>query len=202
MSSFFLKCSVHQILLYRRVNWAGHTIRMGRKKCIQNFRYKSLFRGSWPRIRWNVAEKNIPVITQPPYSLGLAPGDFLLFPTLKMVPQGDTFRNHGGHEIECDGRALEDSKVHLGEIKMNPREMVILCVFLCFCEHGNESVTWIRGDKKKTWPHNQLLASEEGLCFMPATHLIAIYRKLILSFKSTNLFCFKTYPVAGILQNE
>jgi hypothetical protein len=24
--------------------------------------------------------------------------------------QGDTFRNHGGHQIECDGRTLEDSK--------------------------------------------------------------------------------------------
>jgi hypothetical protein len=25
-------------------------------------------------------------------------------------PQGDTFRNHGGHKIECDGRTPEDSK--------------------------------------------------------------------------------------------
>jgi hypothetical protein len=30
------------------------------------------------------AKKNIPVITQPPYSLDLTPSDFLLFPTLKM----------------------------------------------------------------------------------------------------------------------
>jgi hypothetical protein len=31
-----------------------------------------------------LTEKNIPVITQPPYSLDLAPSDFWLFPTLKM----------------------------------------------------------------------------------------------------------------------
>jgi hypothetical protein len=31
-----------------------------------------------------LAEKNIPVMTQPPYSLDLAPSDFWLFPTLKM----------------------------------------------------------------------------------------------------------------------
>ena len=31
-----------------------------------------------------LAEKNIPVITQPPYSTDLAPSDFWLFPTLKM----------------------------------------------------------------------------------------------------------------------
>jgi hypothetical protein len=24
--------------------------------------------------------------------------------------QGDAFRNHGGHQIECDGRTLEDFK--------------------------------------------------------------------------------------------
>jgi hypothetical protein len=32
-----------------------------------------------------LAEKNIPVITQPPYSPDLAPSDLWLFPTLKMV---------------------------------------------------------------------------------------------------------------------
>jgi len=26
------------------------------------------------------------------------------------APQGDAFRNHGGHQIECDGRTPEDSK--------------------------------------------------------------------------------------------
>jgi histone-lysine N-methyltransferase SETMAR len=31
-----------------------------------------------------LAEKNIPVITQPPYSPDLAPSDFWLFPTLKI----------------------------------------------------------------------------------------------------------------------
>ncbi|KDR09008.1 hypothetical protein L798_01401, partial [Zootermopsis nevadensis] len=30
-----------------------------------------------------LAEKSIPIITQPPYSLDLAPSDFWLFPALK-----------------------------------------------------------------------------------------------------------------------
>jgi hypothetical protein len=35
-----------------------------------------------------LADKNIPVITKPPYSTDLAPSDFWLFPTLKMDIKG------------------------------------------------------------------------------------------------------------------
>jgi len=38
-----------------------------------------------------LAEKIIPVVTQPPYSLDLAPSDFWLFPTLKMGLKGMRF---------------------------------------------------------------------------------------------------------------
>jgi transposase len=38
-----------------------------------------------------LAEKNIPVNTQPPYSLDLSPIDSWLFPTLKMVLKGACF---------------------------------------------------------------------------------------------------------------
>ncbi|PNF41831.1 hypothetical protein B7P43_G16624, partial [Cryptotermes secundus] len=38
-----------------------------------------------------LAEKNIPVITQPPYSPDLTPSDFWLFPTLKMGIKGTHF---------------------------------------------------------------------------------------------------------------
>jgi len=38
-----------------------------------------------------LAEKSIPVITQPPYSLDLAPSHFWLFPTLKMGLKGTRF---------------------------------------------------------------------------------------------------------------
>jgi hypothetical protein len=37
------------------------------------------------------AKKSIPVITQPPYSLDLAPSDFWLVPTLKMGLKGTPF---------------------------------------------------------------------------------------------------------------
>jgi len=55
-----------------------------------------------------LTEKSIPVITQPPYSPDLAPR--LAVPYSENGPQGNTFRNHGGHQIECDGRNPEDSK--------------------------------------------------------------------------------------------
>ena len=34
----------------------------------------------------------------------------LAFPYSENGPQGDAFRNHGGHQNECDGRTPEDSK--------------------------------------------------------------------------------------------
>jgi hypothetical protein len=49
-----------------------------------------------------LAEKDIPVITQPPCSPDLAQSDFWLFPTPKMGLKG-ICRNHGGHKKECDG---------------------------------------------------------------------------------------------------
>jgi hypothetical protein len=42
------------------------------------------------------AEKNIPVIAQSPNSPGLAPGDFVLFPTLKMDRKGARFATMEG----------------------------------------------------------------------------------------------------------
>jgi hypothetical protein len=47
-----------------------------------------------------LAEKSIPVITQPPYSPDLAPGDFWLFPTLKMGLKGTRFATM--EDTECD----------------------------------------------------------------------------------------------------
>ena len=55
-----------------------------------------------------LAEKSIPVITQPPYSPDLAPSDFWLFPTLKMGLKGTRFA--AVEDIECDGLIAEDSK--------------------------------------------------------------------------------------------
>jgi hypothetical protein len=57
-----------------------------------------------------LAEKNIPVNTQPLYSLDLTLIDFWLFPTLKMVLKEGMFHYHGGHQIESDGQTTEDSK--------------------------------------------------------------------------------------------
>ena len=55
-----------------------------------------------------LAEKIIPIITQPPYSQDLAPSEFWLFPTLKMGLKGTHFATM--EDIECDGRTAEDSK--------------------------------------------------------------------------------------------
>jgi hypothetical protein len=53
-------------------------------------------------------EKSIPIITQPLYSLDLAPSDFWLFPTLNVGLKGTPFATM--ENIECDDRTLEDSK--------------------------------------------------------------------------------------------
>jgi hypothetical protein len=63
-----------------------------------------------PVLQQFLAEKNILVITQPPYSLDLAPIDFLVVPYSKNAPQQDSFRNHGGHQIECDDQSSKDSQ--------------------------------------------------------------------------------------------
>ena len=55
-----------------------------------------------------LAEKNISVITQPPYSPDLASSDFWLFPTPKMGLKGTRFATM--EDIECNDRTLEDSK--------------------------------------------------------------------------------------------
>ena len=56
-----------------------------------------------------LAEKSIPVITQPPYSPDLAPSDFWLFLTLKMGLKGTRFATM--EDIKSNATAkLEDSK--------------------------------------------------------------------------------------------
>jgi hypothetical protein len=50
-----------------------------------------------------LTKKNIPVFTQPPYSPYLADPDF------KNSLQGNTFHNHGGYKIECDGGTQNDT---------------------------------------------------------------------------------------------
>jgi hypothetical protein len=50
-----------------------------------------------------LAEKSIPVITQPPYSPDLAPSDFWLFPTLKMDLKATRFA--AMEHMECNATA-------------------------------------------------------------------------------------------------
>ena len=61
-----------------------------------------------------LAEKIIPIITQPPYSQDLAPSEFWLFPTLKMGLKGRRFA--AMEDNECDGRTAEDSKRSLPSV--------------------------------------------------------------------------------------
>jgi hypothetical protein len=63
-----------------------------------------------------LAEKNIPVITQLPYSPDLAPSDFWLFPTLKMGLKGTRFTT------------MEDMKSNTtAEIRKIPQETFRQC---------------------------------------------------------------------------
>jgi len=63
-----------------------------------------------------LAEKSIPVITQPPYSPDLAPSDFWLFHTLKMVLKGTRFAT------------MEDIKSNaMAELQRIPKEAFHRC---------------------------------------------------------------------------
>jgi hypothetical protein len=79
-----------------------------------------------------LAEKKLPLITQPLYSSDLSPSDFLLFPTLKIGLKG----THGGHQTECDNQTREDSErsspPFLSTIT-GSIEQVCLCVCVCVC---------------------------------------------------------------------
>jgi hypothetical protein len=79
-------------------------------------------------------KKNIPVITQSPHSPNIASSDFWLFPTVKMALNGDTFRNHEGHHIECDYRTQENSKRSLQPVlptTVRTMEQLCVCAWVC-----------------------------------------------------------------------
>jgi len=63
-----------------------------------------------------LAEKSIPVVTQPPYSPDLAPSDFWLFPALKMRLKGTRFAT------------MEDIKSNAtAELRKIPKEAFCRC---------------------------------------------------------------------------
>jgi transposase len=63
-----------------------------------------------------LAEKSIPIITQPPYSPDLAPSEFWLFPTLKMGLKGTGFAT------------MEDIKSNaMAELRNIPKEAFRWC---------------------------------------------------------------------------
>jgi hypothetical protein len=54
-------------------------------------------------------------------------------PYSKYGPQGDSFRNHGGHQIECNGWTPEDSKRSLPAVfptMAGSMEQVCVCTWL------------------------------------------------------------------------
>jgi hypothetical protein len=93
-----------------------------------------------------IAEKSIPVITQPPYSLDLALNDFWLFRTLKMGLKGMHFTT------------MEDIKLNaVAELWKIPKEVFrqcfeqwqdqwskCVCVCVCVCVHKGATSKVIR----------------------------------------------------------
>jgi hypothetical protein len=63
-----------------------------------------------------LTKKNIPVVTQPLYSLDLAPNDFWLFPTLIMGPKGTSNRmwqpNSGGFQTKPSTGASNNGRIN------------------------------------------------------------------------------------------
>jgi histone-lysine N-methyltransferase SETMAR len=84
-------------------------------------------------VRQFLAKKNLPVITQPPYSPDLALSDFWLFPTLKMGLKGTRFAT------------MEDIKSNaMAELRKIPKEAFHHCFqqwqdrwSKCVCAQGS-----------------------------------------------------------------
>ena len=54
----------------------------------------------------------------------------LALPCSEKGPEGDAFRNHGGHQIKCDGRTPEDSKRSLPPVLQGSMEQVCVCAYV------------------------------------------------------------------------
>jgi hypothetical protein len=83
-----------------------------------------------------LAEKNIPTTVISLHSLYSESG-----------PQRDTFCNHGGHEIECDGQILKDSKRNLPPVfptMAGSKEQVCVCLCVYVCVKKNSTLKTIR----------------------------------------------------------
>ena len=81
-----------------------------------------------------LAEKSIPVITQPPYSPDLAPSDFWLFPSLKMGLKGTRFAIM--EDTECDDRTPGYYKRSFPPVlptMAGSMGQVCVCVCVCVC---------------------------------------------------------------------
>jgi len=83
-----------------------------------------------------LAEKSIPVITQPPYSPDLAPSDFWLFPSLKMGLKGTRFAIM--EDTECDDRTPGYYKRSFPPVLPTMAgSMGQVCVCVCVCAQGS-----------------------------------------------------------------
>jgi hypothetical protein len=60
---------------------------------------------------------------------------------LRIGSQWDTFRNDRGHEIECDGRTVEDSEISLPPVlpTMSGSMEQYVCLFVCVSERERQS---------------------------------------------------------------
>jgi hypothetical protein len=133
--------------------------------------------------------KYIAVITRAPYSPDLAPSDFWLFPTLKNGPQGDTFLNHGRHQIECDCRTPEDSKIRLKPVLPTmPGSMEQMCV-------GARILLWRWLGKSYVCPTITVQYCHSGN--FPSAH--RAYTSIFIfsrKFSLVELQALKVYPVS------
>jgi len=74
-----------------------------------------------------LAEKSIPLITQPQYSPDLAPSDFRL-PYSENGPEGDAFRNHGRHRMRRPNSRRFQKKPSAGNSNSGRIDGASVCV--------------------------------------------------------------------------
>jgi len=80
-----------------------------------------------------LAEKSIPVITQPPYSPHLAPSDFWLFPTLKMGLKGTRFATTEDIKSNATAELQNNTKEAFRRCFQQWQDRWIKCMCVCVC---------------------------------------------------------------------
>jgi hypothetical protein len=99
--------------------------------------------GQWFLHHHNAPSHTSLVVSSPNHrTLRISPRVTFGSSVLENGPQGDTFRNYGGHQVECNGRTPEDSYRNLPPVLPTAAgSMQQVCVCACVSAHARKCHT-------------------------------------------------------------